>query len=89
MKREFASSGLLRISALVLISFSLILTSCSKEELLIEPSATSRMSSVALNQNAQPLPELFGMYTTPTNLTIGNAASEMHFFSICKTRAVT
>ncbi len=79
MKREFASSGLLRISALVLISFSLILTSCSKEELLIEPSATSRMSSVALNQNAQPLPELFGMYTTPTNLTIGNAASENAF----------
>jgi hypothetical protein len=79
MKREFASSGLLRISALVLISFSLVLTSCSKEELLLDPSATSRRSSVALHQNAQPLPELFGMYTTPTNLTIGNNASEDAF----------
>lgn len=79
MNREYSTSGLSRISALLIISFSLILTSCSKEELLIEPSSTSRISPPALDQNSQMLPELFGMYTTPTNLTIGNTTSENTF----------
>ncbi|MFZ7115512.1 MAG: hypothetical protein ACO1G9_09065 [Bacteroidota bacterium] len=85
IKKHF-SSGRYFIPALVFISFSLFLTGCSKEELFIEPASSSRVSSVTVQQTSQALPELFGMYTTPTNLTIGNTTSENTFLSYLRSK---
>jgi len=74
IKKQFYS-GLYFIPALILISFSLFFTSCSKEE-IVEPSVTSEVSTSDLRISSQVLPELFGIYTHPDYLTIGDATSE-------------
>ena len=79
MVKSQISSGLKFIATIILISFSLFFTSCSKEESFIEPAETSRIASSAVQTNLLALPELFGMYTTP----------KIHSFSIYKVRAAT
>ncbi len=76
MIKIHCSSGLNFIPALILVCFSLFFTSCSKEELLVEPTETSEISSSDLRLNNQVLPELFGIYTHPDYLIIGNTTSE-------------
>ncbi len=77
MVKKHFSSGIYFIPTLILISFFLFFTSCSKEEFLIEPSVTSdEISSSVLRVDNQMLPDLFGIYTHPTYLTIGNTTSE-------------
>ena len=68
----------------MLISFLFALTSCSKEEALIEPSPTSDNSDSRVN--VQLAPDLFGIYTHPNYLTIGNTASENVFLNYLKTK---
>jgi hypothetical protein len=81
MVKKHFSSGLFFIPAIILVSFSLFFTSCSKEE-LPEPSVTSEItpSPLRLNDSSsirmQVLPELFGFITHPTNLIIGSSTSE-------------
>ena len=72
------------IHAFLLISFLFALTSCSKEEALIEPSPTSDNSDSRVN--VQLAPDLFGIYTHPNYLTIGNTASENVFLNYLKTK---
>ncbi|MBK9543338.1 MAG: hypothetical protein IPO49_13705 [Bacteroidetes bacterium] len=76
MVKKHYSSGLNLIPALLLVSFSLFFTSCSKEELLPEPSVTSDISRIQPSQYNLLLPELFGFITHPNYLTIGNTTSE-------------
>lgn len=70
------SSGLYFIPVLLLISFSLLITSCQKEDPLSESMVAAKVSSPDLNSSIQALPELFGFITHPNYLTVGNAASE-------------
>jgi hypothetical protein len=77
-------SGLNFIPAFILVSFSLFLTSCSKEKSNIEPSVPSEISSSVLQGNNQVLTELFGFYTHPSYLTIGNTASENNLLDYLK-----
>ena len=79
MVKKHYSSALNFIPALILVSFSLFFTSCSKEEFLIEPSVTPEISSSDLRLSNQVLPELFGIYTHPDYLTIGDITSENKF----------
>lgn len=83
MVKKHSSFGIYFIPA-VLLSFSFLLTSCSKEE-FVEPTIASENISAA-RANSQVLPELFGMYTTPTNLTIGNTTSENTFLQYLKNK---
>ncbi len=76
MAKKQYSSGLNFNLALILICISLFINACSKEEFLVEPSATSDISSSDLRGKSTVLPELFGFYTHPTYLTIGNTTSE-------------
>ena len=76
MVKKHYSSGLNLIPALLLVSFSLFFTSCSKEELLPEPPVTSDISRIQPSQYNLLLPELFGFITHPNYLTIGNTTSE-------------
>lgn len=85
VKRQIYS-GLKFIAVIILISFSLFFTSCSKEESFIEPASTSRIASPAIQTNIMALPELFGMYTTPTNLTIGSTSSENTFLQYLRSK---
>lgn len=79
MVKKHFSTVLNFIPALLLISFSLFFTSCTKEEFLIEPSVTPEISSSDLRLSNQVLPELFGIYTHPDYLTIGDITSENKF----------
>ena len=62
--------------ALMLMSFMLFITACSKEELDIKPAIISEEASDNLKLPYQELPELFGIYSHPSYLTIGNSTSE-------------
>ena len=85
MVKKHFSSGLYFIPTLILISFFLFFTSCSKEEFQIEPSITSdEISSSVLRLNNQVLPDLFGIYTLPTYLIIGDVSSENKFLDYLK-----
>ncbi|MBP9192768.1 MAG: hypothetical protein KBF96_09475 [Ignavibacteria bacterium] len=86
MIKKQSASGSNFLPALILLSFSLFFTSCSKEESLIEPAETSRIASSAVQTNILALPELFGMYTTPTNLTIGSTSSENTFLQYLQSK---
>ncbi len=86
MVKKKIYSGLNSIAALILVSVSLFFTSCSKEESLIEPSVTSKISSSEVQINNQVLSEWFGVYTTPSELTIGNTTSENSFLQYLKNK---
>ena len=81
---KHSSKGLYLVPALLLMSFSLFFTGCTKEE-FIEPSVTSEIPYSPLRISAA-LPEVFGMYTTPTNLTIGNTTSENNFLTYLRNK---
>src|SRR5436190_6498200 len=83
MVKKHFSSGLNFIPAFILLSFSLFFTSCTKEE-FVEPSITSENPSSELRVTNQVLPELFGFYTQPTYLVIGDAVSENKFLDYLK-----
>ena len=74
LKKQFYS-GFNFVASLILVIVTLFLSSCSKEEFIIEPEVTTEIPSSSLRVS-QVLPEVFGMYTTPTYLTIGSATSE-------------
>jgi hypothetical protein len=77
MVKKHSSLGIYFIPALILLSFSMFFTSCSKEEELVEPSVTSAAEvETSPMRLAQVLPDLFGIYTQPTTLVIGNTTSE-------------
>ena len=84
MEKKHSSSGLYLIPALLLIGFSFFFTGCSKEE-FIEPAVTSEIPFSPLRVSAA-LPEVFGMYTTPTNLTIGSTTSENNFLNYLRSK---
>lgn len=84
MVNKPSSSTLYFIPALILISFSLFFTSCSKEEELISPSVTPEISSPEMRVVNQMLPDLFGIYTHPNYLTIGSSTSENKFLAYLK-----
>ena len=84
MVKKHSSKGLYLVPALLLMSFSLFFTGCTKEE-FIEPSVTSEIPYSPLRISAA-LPEVFGMYTTPTNLTIGNTTSENNFLTYLRNK---
>jgi hypothetical protein len=84
MVKKHSSSGVYFIPALILISFSLFFTSCKKEELLVEPAVTEDISSSVQRASNLVLPELFGIYTHPTYLVIGNVTSENTFLDYLK-----
>ena len=84
MEKKHSSSGLYLIPALLLIGFSFFFTGCTKEE-FIEPAVTSEIPYSPLRSSAV-LPEVFGMYTTPTNLTIGSATSENNFLRYLRSK---
>lgn len=74
MVKKDLPAGLNVVLLFVLISFSLFITACSKEEDLIEPAVTTtEFSHSALRYE---LPEVFGIYTHPSYLTIGSSTSE-------------
>ncbi|HRH65174.1 MAG TPA: hypothetical protein PLU53_02640 [Bacteroidia bacterium] len=75
VKKQY-SSVLNLFPALILVSFSLFFTSCTKEEILTEPSVSSDIPESPIRLNNQDLSELFGFITHPNYLTIGNATSE-------------
>lgn len=78
MVKKHHTPKLIYIPALILISFSLFFTSCTKED-CVEPSAQSEITSEPVSSmrlNNAVLPELFGMYTHPNYLVIGNTSSE-------------
>lgn len=75
MEKKQIYSGFNFTASLILVIVALFFSSCSKEELLIEPAVTSEIPASGLRVS-QVLPEVFGMYTTPTYLTIGNTTSE-------------
>ena len=74
-KKQYCSS-LNLIPVVLLVSFSLFFTSCSKEEFLPEPSVTSETASSESRLYTPGIPDVFGIYTHPDYLTIGNATSE-------------
>jgi hypothetical protein len=89
MIKRNSFSRLTFIPAAVMLVFSLFLSSCSKEESLVEPSAQEDVSSASTTNTAtdgsslfrlaaQGLPtgDLFGFITHPTYLIIGNVTSE-------------
>jgi hypothetical protein len=80
-KKQF-SQGLYFIPTLILLSFSLFFTSCTKEE-LIEPTVTDEISSSGLRLNSTST-ELFGIYTHPDYLVIGSSTSENSFLEYLK-----
>ena len=86
MVKKHFSSGIKFIPALLLVSFSMFLTSCSKEESFIEPSVIPEISSSVLRVSNQDPTELFGMYTMPTYLVIGNTTSENKFLVYLKNK---
>jgi len=85
VKRNF-SSRLYIIPTLILISFSIFFTSCSKDEFQVEPAVSEESSSVNSGSASSPLfrigaqglpaGDLFGFISHPTYLTIGSATSE-------------
>jgi hypothetical protein len=81
MVKKHHSTGLYFIPALILISFLLFFTSCTKEE-SVEPSVISEISSPDLR--AQAGTDLFGIYTHPNYLVIGNTTSENQFLDYLK-----
>lgn len=83
MVKKHKFSGLYFIPAVILISFIQFFTSCSKEESLIEPSVTSEIPASDLRTNQAPT-ELFGIYSHPDYLIIGNTASENTFLEYLK-----
>lgn len=76
MAKKWNTPGLYLAPVILLASLTLFLTSCQKEDLLTESNTAARMASTSSPTQVQVLPELFGFYTHPNNLTIGNAASE-------------
>ncbi len=87
MVKKQHPSVLLLIPALILVSFSLFFTSCTKEEEnQIEPSVTHEISTTDLRLNNQILPELFGFYTHPDYLVIGNTTSENQLLNYLKNK---
>jgi hypothetical protein len=100
MVKKHCSSGLIFIPAFILVCFSLFFTSCSKEE-FVEPSVTTEEVSVISEDasgtpgNSSPdfrmaataLPELFGIYTQPTDLIIGDITSENKYLVYLKNKA--
>jgi hypothetical protein len=72
VKKSFLP-GLYIVPAIVLISFTLFFTSCSKED-SVEPSVPTEPTHSVLHVNS--LPELFGFYSHPDYLTIGRSTSE-------------
>ncbi|MBP6334735.1 MAG: hypothetical protein KA444_04615 [Bacteroidia bacterium] len=84
MIKKYASSRLYFVPVFLLISLSLVLTSCSKDEDVIEPASTPEISSQDLRLVNQVLPELFGIYTHPDYLTIGSTSSENSFLDYLK-----
>lgn len=85
MPKSRSSTGLYFIPAFILLSFALFFTGCSKEESFAEPSSviSQRVSSDA---TFQALPELFGFYTHPTYLVIGDATSENQLLTYLKNK---
>jgi hypothetical protein len=75
VKRNF-SLKLIFIPTFILIIFSIFFTSCSKEELDIQPAVTTETPASEMRLSAQVLPDLFGFYTQPTILVIGNTTIE-------------
>lgn len=84
MVKKYPTTGLYLIPALFLIGFSFFFTGCTKEE-FIEPAVTSEIPNSAMRVSAT-LPEVFGMYTTPTNLVIGSTTSENTFLLYLKNK---
>ena len=76
MAKKWNTPGLYLAPVILLTSLTLFLTSCQKEDLLTESNTAARLSSAASPKQNQVLPELFGFYTHPNQLTIGNASSE-------------
>jgi hypothetical protein len=76
VKKNF-SSGLYFIPAFIIVSFALFFTSCTKED-LVEPVTNSEVISTAAPSElrAMAVNELFGFYTKPDLLIIGNTTSE-------------
>jgi len=72
------------IPVFILLSFSLLLTSCTKEDSFIEPSVSPEIVSSDLRTNNQVLTELFGFMSHPDYLTIGNSTSENKVLSYLK-----
>jgi hypothetical protein len=85
MMKKHYSLGPNFFLAFLLGSLSLFISSCSKEESCIEPSVNPEISSSALRIN-QVLPELFGIYTHPSYLTIGNTTSENKLLDYLKNK---
>lgn len=71
------------IPVLIAVIFSIFFTSCSKEEVLKRSivSDISPINSGVINQKPS---ELFGIYTHPNYLTIGNVTSENSFLDYLK-----
>lgn len=86
MATKHYSSGLYFIPVLILISLSLFLTSCSKEEFLTDPAVAPEVSTSDLQGNFRVLPELFGFYTHPNYLTIGNVTSENNLLNYLRSK---
>lgn len=84
-KKNFSSRFYLA-PAFILISFSLFFTSCSKEETTVEPSASYKVAGPSSQLTTQATTEWFGIYTTPSNLTIGNTTSENNFLQYLKNK---
>jgi hypothetical protein len=84
MVKKHSSSGLSLIAASFLIGVLFFFSGCKKEE-FIEPSVTSEIPNSSLRTSAA-LPEVFGMYTTPTNLIIGNSTSENKFLNYLRSK---
>jgi hypothetical protein len=77
MAKKWNAPGRYFAPIILLAILTLSISSCQKEDLLTESNPTARLSPTSLSTQSQVvLPELFGFYTHPNNLTIGNATSE-------------
>ncbi len=88
MVKKNLFSGHYFIQAFLLMGFLLTLSSCSKEDSIIEPSTGSENLDSDLRTDSRPSnyssPDLFGIYTHPDYLAIGNASSENAFLDYLK-----
>ncbi|MBL0102397.1 MAG: hypothetical protein IPP51_00655 [Bacteroidetes bacterium] len=70
--------------AFIIISLFLFLSSCTKED--FNPSVTTETPPSDMSMNRQLIPELFGIYTHPNYLTIGNTTSENTFLNYLRSK---
>ena len=86
MTNQLPPSKIPLLLAVMLVSVAFFFSSCEKEENLSEPESAQKLSAPSDQATTQAVNDWFGIYTTPSYLTIGNATSENNFLQYLKNK---